>query len=409
MRILVVTHTFPPESSGGAVRTHDMSRLWVSEGHEVIIVTGFPNHPHGRIPAGYRGKVFLEEQQEGLRVRRSYIYATPTRSLVRRLVNHSSLTVSGVLANLRGVKPDTVVGSSPPLFMGVSGAVLAWWHRVPFVFEVRDLWPQQAVDLGAVKNRLFIWLMEVLERWLYRIAGAVVVVTPGTRQVLIDRGVPAEKVHVVMNGVEVPSVMEEPDRSLADELGVAGRFVVSYVGTMGFSQGLSFVLEAARRLMTELPIALFLLVGDGAERESLVRQAHELGLDNVQFLPIQPRDRVSAIYRLSKAALVPLRDVPLFRITIPSKLFELMGFGVPIIVSVGGEASQIVSAARAGVCVEPDDVDGLVQAIKRLAAQPETLKLMSQCGREYAVRNCDRRRDAAKYISILQATASLHR
>ncbi len=406
MRIYYIIHYFPPELNGGATRASEMARMWAEEGHEVTVITGFPNHPHGRIPPEYRGKFFVEEQVENYRVRRNFVYATPNKGKYRRIINHLSLTVSSVLGSIFGERPDVIIASSPPLFLGISGYLLSRFKRVPYVFETRDLWPQQAIELGMVRGRRMISLLEGLERFLYRKSAKVVGVTAGMRNHFLQVGVEPDKIEVIYNGTDVDKFQPgTPNVALKQELGIQDKFVVSYIGTMGLSQGLSFVLDAAVRLQENHPRIHFLLVGDGAERESLMERSQTLGLGNITFLSAQPREKIPELYHLSDAAMVLLRNVPLFHHARPSKLFELMASGIPVILGAIGEVQDIVEEAHAGICIEPENPIQLSDAIVELYADPTRLDEFRSGGREYVLVNSNRRTLSEQYLTILQQVA----
>jgi glycosyltransferase involved in cell wall biosynthesis len=406
MRIFYIIHYFPPELNGGATRASELARLWAQAGHDVTILTGFPNHPSGRIPDTYRRRLFQEEFVDGYRIRRTYIYATPNKGFAKRILNHLSLMVSTVIGSVLKERPDVIIASSPPLFMGISGYLLSRLKRVPYVFEVRDLWPQQAIDLGMLQNRHIIRTMEALELFLYRHAAKVIGVTESTKRLLSERGVPAEKIDTIFNGTDLDqpasnSTLYEP----AIESLLEGKFVVSYIGTMGLSQGLAVILDAAKCLEEANPLVHFLLVGDGAERERLESLSRTLGLANVTFLPPQPRNQIPTLLAKSGATLVLLKDLPLFRSTIPSKIFEIMACGTPLILGVRGEARGIVQQSGAGICIEPENAGSLVEAVEMLCAQPHLCRQLAANGPKFVRDHFDRSHLASRYSDLLQQVA----
>lgn len=388
MKITLVCQYFPPESNAPAVRTFEHARAWARDGHDVTVVTGFPNHPAGVVFPGYRGEWFRRESVEGVEVLRTWLYAAPNKGFVRRVLSFVSFSVSAVvLGFLRGRRPQVVVGTSPQFFTAVAGYALSLLHRVPFVFELRDIWPDSAVELGAVRGRTLLRPVFALQRHLYRKAQAVVIVSEGFRPHLEDAGVAPERIAFVPNGID-PDFLDHSHgdaSSLLRMLGWEGRFVVSYVGTHGMAHALDTVLDAAALLEGEEEIR-FLLAGDGAERARLERRAAEMGLGNVAFLGQRPRDEVVSVYQASDVSLVPLRDLPMFRKVLPSKLFELMGFGVPVICSVPGEAAGLVARSGAGTVIPPEDPQALAAAILELRADPERRRGMGERGRVFVLR-----------------------
>ncbi|MEM7029534.1 MAG: glycosyltransferase family 4 protein [Chloroflexota bacterium] len=403
MHIYYIIHYFPPELNGGATRASELARHWVEAGHQVTILTGFPNHPNGVIPHTYKGKFFHQEMVDGYRVRRTYIYATPNKGSAKRIINHTSLTLSTIIGSMIKSPPDVIIASSPPLFLGISGYILSKLKRVPYLFEVRDIWPQQAIDLGMLRNQKVIRLMEGLEFFLYRHASRVVGVTDSTDRILQERGLEAKKIVTIFNGTDLDTFQPgPPDESLKTKLGLQDKFVISYIGTMGLSQGLISVIDAATQLKDRYPELHFLLVGAGAERDLLIKASQDKGLDNVTFLEAQPRSQVPLLYNLSDVSLVVLKNLPLFHSTIPSKIFEIMACGTPLILGVAGEVQKIVEQADAGLCIEPENVSELSEAIIRLYEKPALRDSLSNNGRTYVDKHYNRKRLAEQYLTVLQ-------
>jgi glycosyltransferase involved in cell wall biosynthesis len=407
MQIYYIIHYFPPELNGGATRASELAKLWSMAGHQVTILTGFPNHPNGVIPEGYRGKWFMEESVDGYQVRRTFVYATPNKGSFKRILNHISLAISSVLGSLFKARPDVIIASSPPLFLGISGYILSKLKRVPYIFEVRDIWPQQAVDLEMLRNRHVIRAMEALEFFLYKHAAKVVGVAQSTKLELTERGLEPEKIEIVFNGTDLEKFSPgQADMALKEQLGLQDKFVVSYIGTIGLSQGLAVLVEVAKSLEREYADIHFLVIGDGAQRDKLLAMRDEMGLQNMTFLPPQPRSIVPDLYRLSDITVVALRDVPLFKSTIPSKIFEIMSCGTPMILAVDGEARRIVSEAGGGICISPEDSAAMAEAISRLYNEPTLLSQVAVHGRAYVRAHYDRELLAQQYKDILQDVVS---
>ena len=401
MRILVVTHYFPPEIGAPQARLSEMARYWASGGDEVTVLTGMPNHPTGIVPKEYQGKLRLVEHVDGYRVVRVWTYATPNQGFIKKTLGHLSFMVSGPLLGLgRLGSCDVVVVSSPTFFSIFSALFVAALKRVPVVIDVRDLWPAIFVELGVLKNRLLIGLLEKLEMWSYHRAAAVVTVSSGFTDNLISRGVPTEKVKTVRNGVD-PELfgMDVSSEKTRELLAPPQRVVVLYVGAHGISHGLDYVLDAAASLR-EAAIH-FAFVGEGSERAALLRKKSALGLTNVTMLGGVPRTEVPSLLAAADICLVPLRDVPLFTTFIPSKIFEFLAAGKAVVGAVSGEAAEILSDAGALV-VPPADVKALASAISALAADPERRARMGLQGRRYVERSFDRRALAAAFRSVLE-------
>jgi glycosyltransferase involved in cell wall biosynthesis len=403
-RILIVSHYFPPEAGAPQARLSALAAAWAAGGDEVTVLTGMPNHPTGVLPPEYRGAIRRREYSGGYRVVRTWLYATPNEGTARKTLSHLSFMISSVLLGGRACgRADTVLVSSPTFFSIGSAWLLARLKRARLVVEVRDLWPAIFVELGVLTNRRVIRLLERLELAAYRAADQVVVVSDGFRQNLIDRGVPAGKVHTVRNGVAL-------DRFRPDSRGGAeararlgarpGDCLVLYAGTHGISHALSRVADAAALLAGQAVHVAF--VGDGADKPRLQRRVAELGLQNVTLAPAVPPDEVPALLAAADICLVPLRDVPLFATFIPSKMFEYLAAARPVIGSVTGEPAQILREAGA-VVVPPEDSEALAGAIASLAADPQRRAAMGRSGRAYVERFFDRAELARQYRKILEA------
>jgi hypothetical protein len=404
VRIAVVSHYFWPELGAPTARLLEMGREWVARGHQVTVVTNFPNHPTGVVPDAYRGRSFMVEDVDGIRVVRCRTYATPNRGVARRTLGHLVFMLQAVLQGTPALRDsDVVVASSPTLFAVVAAWLVSRRLRVPFVFEVRDLWPAIFVELGVLRNRLAIACLEQLELFLYRRAAAVVTVTRAFAADIERRGVPSRKLRVIPNGVDLEAFAPgAPDRALREALGCGDDDVmVLYCGALGISQALGRVLEAAARLRDDARLR-FLLVGEGAEKEALQARARELRLANVTFRDSVPRDQVAALYRSADVCLVPLRAVPLFRSFIPSKMFEILACGRPILASLEGEAAEILAASGAALVVPPEDADALARALVRLADEPALRVDLAARGRPYVAEHFDRRRLAERYLTLLE-------
>jgi len=368
MKVTFLCQYFPPEMGAPAARTYEHARYWVENGHKVTVITGFPNHPTGVIHPNYRNDWVKRESVEGIELLRTRIYVTPNKGFTKRILNFLSFFASSLFFGAVMTKrPDVVVGTSPQFFCAVAAWLLSRLKRAPFVFEVRDIWPESAIELGVLKNRWLIRALEAVELFLYRQAEVIIVVAESTKPYLIEKGIPAEKIHIVPNGIDakylaLPS--STPDQMRA-ELNLQDKFIISYIGTHGISHALNVVLQVADRLRDDARFH-FLLIGEGADKENLERLAAELKLPNVTFKNAQPRERLLSFYRASDVSLVPLRRLPVFQKVLPSKLFELMGNGCPIVCSVEGEAAALVERAQAGLCIEPENVEALLEAILRL-------------------------------------------
>jgi hypothetical protein len=407
MRIIIVTHYFPPETGAPQARLSGLAAAWAADGDDVTVLTGMPNHPTGVIPPEYRGAIRRRERRDGYRVLRTWLYATPNEGIARKTIGHLSFMISSVLLGGHSSGPADVIVVSSPTFFSIGAAwLLARLKRARLVVEVRDLWPAIFTELGVLTNRRLIRLLERLELAAYAAADTVIVVSDGFRANLIARGVPADKVHTIRNGVR-PGEFDPAtpaDAQLRARLGAnANDCLVLYAGTHGISQGLTSVADAAADL-TEEPI-WFAFVGDGADKQRLQDRVAEHALRNVTLLPSLPHEQVPALLAAADICLVPLRDVPLFSSFIPSKMFEYLAAGKPVVAALAGEAAQILREAGAWV-VSPADSEALATAIRVLAADPQQRHAMGLQGRCYVEKHFDRRALARLYRKLLDAPGS---
>jgi glycosyltransferase involved in cell wall biosynthesis len=410
VRLLIVTHYFPPETGAPQARLSGLAATWAADGDEVTVLTGMPNHPTGVLPQSYRRAVRRREHRDGYRVIRTWLYATPNEGMARKTLGHLSFMASSVLLGWLASGPaDVVVVSSPTFFSILSGWLLARLKRARFVVEIRDLWPAIFVELGVLTNRRLIGVLERLELAAYAAADQVVVVSEGFRADLLRRGVPPEKVHTIRNGVDLQRFSSIPDSS-GDRDGLRSRLgagpddcLVLYAGTHGISQALSAVADAAALLdgpANPGGAIRFAFVGDGADKKRLQRRVAELGLRNLVLLPGVPSAEMPALLAAADICLVPLRNVPLFATFIPSKMFEYLAAGKAVVGSVTGEAAQILAEAGA-VVVPPEDSGSLAAAIGALASDPQLRTEIGRVGRAFAERRYDRAALAREYRKIL--------
>lgn len=404
MRILYVSQYFPPEIGAPAARVYELSREWVRAGHAVTVLTAFAHHPTGIKAPRDRGVLTRREEIDGIEVLRTYIYAAPNRGIFRRMASYASFMASAVLiGGWRVRRPDVVIGTSPQLLCAVAARLISRAYASPFVFEVRDLWPESILAVEAMGENAVVRTLKGVAYSLYEGADRIVTVGEGYRRRIHELyGIPMEKMSVLPNGVDPNLFRPGPrDNDVRREYGWDDRFVVLYLGTLGMAHALDKVLEAARLLRDDRRI-VFAFVGEGAEKDALRRRAGELELPNVQFIDAQPKDRVPSFYAACDLGLVSLRRAAIFEDVLPSKIFEYLAMERPIVLSVGGDAKALVEAARAGVYVPPEDPEALAQAVRRLAATPERRALMGRHGREYVLTHYDRTHLAERYLEILR-------
>ncbi len=409
MRILFLSHYFPPEGNAPAARTYDNCVRWAKAGHAVTVVTGVPSHPAGVVFAGYRNRLRQRETVDGVEVVRVGTYLAANRGTTRRILNYVSYMLSASAFASALPRADVVVATSPQFFCGWAGVLTSRLRSAPFVLEIRDLWPESISAVGALRNRRLLAFLERLERTMYRAATHVVTVGQGYRRELLARGVPDARLTVIPNGIDLTRFAPRPpDAELKRSLGLDGRFVVGYSGTIGMASGLDVVLRAAHRLReVGRDDVAFLLVGDGAVREELTAQARRAGLERVVFAGRQDPARMPAFLSVCDVCLVHLRKLELFATVLPSKIFEAAGMARPILIGVGGEAREIVERAECGEYVEPENDGALVEAVLRLAADPARRAALGEAGRAYVARHHDRDRLAADYLALLARVAGV--
>lgn len=383
MRILIVSYFCPPEWAAPASRIFEYAKRLADKGHDVTILTGLPNHPRGEIYDGYRFRLLQRERMGKVKIVRVGSWFAPNTSGFQRMKAYLSLTAAQIIGCLFTGPADVVIGTSPPLFTAFAGYVAGLVKSCPFVLEVRDLWPENMKAIGALKNKWALRLLGALERFLYKRARRIIVVTKGFKEYITDKGIPSEKVQVVTNGIDMALYPEkEFPAKLAAEFDVNGRFVVAYIGTIGINHGLRTLLDAAERLL-DRPEVRFLIVGDGADREALENDASKRGLDNVRFVGARPRSEMPDFHALADVVVVPLKKADYFRRVIPSKIFVAMAMARPVLIGVEGESREIIEKAGAGIGVDPENPESLERAIRTLLEIKNTqnFKQMGENGR----------------------------
>lgn len=368
MNILFLSENFPPETNAAATRVFERAIYWARWGHTVTVITQAPNFPHGKLFHGYRNAWRQIEEMSGIRVVRVKTYISPNRGVARRTLDFVSYGITATIAGLREARPDIVCATSPQFFAAVAGWLIGALRRIPFVFELGDLWPLSISAVGAMKKGLALSAVEQVELFLYRRSAKVAALTHAFKRNLIARGIDPAKIEIVINGVDLPRYAPRPrDKSFERDWNLAGKFVVGYIGTHGMAHGLINVLDAAERLKDKDRIR-FLFVGAGAEREMLIEAARARRLDNVVFAPPQPKDAMPAVWSVLDVALVHLKDSPAFAEVIPSKIFEAMAMGLPILFAApAGEATELVERHGAGLTVPAGQPDALAEAVRALA------------------------------------------
>lgn len=403
MHILFLSHYFPPEVNAPASRTYEHCKQWVKDGYEVTVVTCAPNHPRGKVYEGYKNRLYFVEQIEGITVVRLWTYVTANEGFFKRTVNYISYMVAAIIASFFLRSADAVISTSPQFFNGLSGYFVSRIKRAPWILEIRDLWPESILAVGAIRNKTVIRALEYLEMFAYRKADRIVPVTDAFAQYMVNKGINAGKIEVIKNGVDLGFYQKCPkDVAIQRELGIEGKFTASYFGTHGMAHHLETILEAAEMLRDREDI-VFLLVGDGAERERILRIRDEKGLNNVIILGQQSKERMPALWIVSDVSLVLLKKMDLFKTVIPSKIFESMAMQVPIILGVEGESRELVEAAGGGLAIEPESGGQLAESVVRMAENPALCEELGSNGEKYVANHHDRKVLARRYEELISS------
>jgi glycosyltransferase involved in cell wall biosynthesis len=401
LHILFLTDNFPPEVNAPASRTFEHCREWVKAGHRVTVVTCAPNFPKGKVFDGYQNRLWSRETMDGIDVVRVWSYVTANEGFLRRILDYQSYMVTATIASLFIRRVDLVIGTSPQFFTACAAYVVSRLKFRPYIFELRDLWPESIKAVGAMKNARAIALLESLELFLYRKIARVVSVTQSFKNILVRRGIDAAKIEVVTNGVDLSNFKPRAkDAALTKELGLEGAFVAGYIGTHGLAHGLETLLAAAEKLRGKGFVFLFL--GDGARKQALRDQAAAMKLDNVVFIDSVSKADVARYWSLLDVSVIHLKKTDLFTTVIPSKLFESMGMGLPVLHGVAGESADIVRAEGAGIPFTPESADELAAALERLKSNPAELEqFRTSCLK--GAQHYDRTNLALKMLRVLEA------
>ncbi len=404
-RLLYVTQYYASKGQPGASRHYQHIRNFMAQGYEVTLVTSYVKHRYRVIPPEYEGIKIAEERDGDLRVFKCYAYPNYGADFRTRMLNYLSFMFYALITGLfKASSSDLVLASSPSLFVGLTGYLLSRIRRVPFIFEVRDLWPETAVVMGSLRNPFMIRMATWLAYFLYRRADRVIAVTEGSRGGILKSGVSAQKVVLVPNGVDddlFATLSQERAQAIREQYGWGDRFVAIYAGTLAASDGLFSIVRAGAALAHYQDI-LIVFLGDGEVKVKLQALAQELGLDNVAFIPSQPKAQVPDFVSAADVCLVPVKNDPFFAMTLPNKLFDYLAGGRPIIGAVPpGEAQRLIETAGAGLVVPPEDELSLAAALLEMRDHPERRAVYGRNGREYVMKHYLRSILASKLIAAM--------
>jgi glycosyltransferase involved in cell wall biosynthesis len=404
-RILFFSHYFPPEGNAPASRVYEMCKRWAADGYDVTVVTCSPNHPNGVLYPNYCNRLVQREMVDGIRVVRIWTYLAANKGKRRRALNFLSYMITATIAGMLICRrPHVMIATSPQFFCGWAGVLTSFIRRVPFLLEIRDIWPESLHAVGAMSKNSATRFLERLEMHMYAAAQRIVTVGEGYKEQLIARGVPSEKIDIVTNGVdrELFNASANGD-DFRKRYNLGNSFVAAYVGTIGMAAGLDVALRVGRLLKSRGRDDIkLLLVGDGSNRAGLQRAARAEGLNNIIFTGRLDKHIVPQAIAAADACLVHLRKETLFESVLPSKIFEASGMKKPIILGVKGHAAALVRRANAGICVEPESETEILAAIDRLASDRALCAKFGEDGYAYVSKHFDRDKLSDDYLRVLQ-------
>lgn len=404
MKILFLTDNFPPEVNAPANRTYEHCKEWVKAGVEVTVITCVPNFPKGQVYPGYKNKWKQEEMIDGIRVIRVWSYITANEGFIKRVLDYISYSITAFLAGL-WIKTDVIVATSPQFFTALSGRWLGFFKRKPWIMEVRDIWPESIVAVGAMKKNKVIVFFEWLEKRLYKNASRIVVVTDAFKENIIKKGVDPTKISVHKNGANLELyVPQKKDQAILEELNLQDKTIFAYIGTHGMAHGLDFILRSIVPIQETNPNLHFIFLGDGAERNNLLELKEKLHLRNVTFLPSVAKKEVVRYLSIMDVALVNLRKSDTFLTVIPSKIFESAAMHKPILLGLQGETKGIIEAHNAGLCFEPENTTSFQEQLLEIIETENYTRLQEGC-KQLAIA-FDRKRIALEMLTTINSTLS---
>lgn len=408
MRILLIHQYFLEKNDGGGSRFNEMTKAWAAQGHEVTVLAGMVHYATGKKEERYQGKFTLKDKNfyDHVDVVRCHVSESYNSSFLGRLWAYFSFVFSSVYAGLFKVKGqhDVVLVTSPPLFVGITAYILSVFKRLPFIFEVRDLWPESAIDTGVLQNKLIIKFAYWFESFIYKKAKLINVLTPAFRTKLIEKGVPEKKILFIPNAADFSlAAAVEKDFNALDfkhSMGLDNKFVITYVGAHGVANHLIQLLDAAELLKDTNVV--FQLIGSGMRKESLIEEKNKRGLDNVIFRDPVAKAEVFKYILASDMGASVLKKVDTFKTIYSNKTFDYMSCKKPTLLAIDGVSRALVEEANCGIYVEPENPEAIVAGIRQAMASPERLIEMGQNGYNHAIANFDRSVLASRYLGHMK-------
>lgn len=399
--ILLIHQAFVLPNEAGGTRHYELAQHLVQQGHKFTIVASNLSYVTGK-PVIDGKHIVQETSVDDIRVLRAYTYPSLHKSFFWRTISFLSFMLTSVWAALRAGQIDLVIGTSPPIFQAVSAWLVAFLRRRPFLLEVRDLWPEFAIDIGVLKNPLLIRLSRWLEQFLYARATHILVNSPAYRDYLLGKGLPESNITLIPNGVDPDIFAPQGDgRKIRDQFQLGDKFVVTYAGALGLANDIGTILHAAELLRVNQDIH-FLLVGDGKERANLEAEARRLELSNITFAGAHPKGSIPDFLAASDACVATLRDIPMFRTTYPNKVFDYMAAARPTLLAIDGVIREVIEASGGGIFVPPGNPAALADAIRELSMDRERARAMGQAARRYVVEHFDRKQQAIAFAELVE-------
>jgi len=403
MKILFITDNFPPEVNAPATRTYEHCQEWIKKGIEITVITCVPNYPHSKVYNGYKNRLYQKENINGIEVIRVWSYMNLNIGFIKRVLDYSSFAFSSFLAGLFQ-KTDIIVATSPQFFTTWSAYALSKLKRKPWIFELRDIWPESIQSVGAMKHKKTLDFLEKIELGLYRDSDRVIAVTDAFKKNLISRGISANKISVVTNGSNIELFnIKDKNQKLIKELNLEDKFIVGYIGTHGMAHSLDFIIQSISKIDDNS--IHFLFIGNGVMKDIIVQLATELNIKNITFLDSISKEEVPKYLSIVDISLAPLKKSDTFKSVIPSKIFEASAMRKPTLLGVEGEAKRVIEKYGAGICFEPENEQDFIDKLYELK---NNKLLYSSCqeGCSKLAFDFDRKKLANKMLEILQDISS---
>lgn len=399
MNILFISHFYPPESGAASKRISGLARNLKKLGHNVEVLTGFPSYPTGIKEPEYKGKFYMEDEIDGIKIYRYCVFSSPKRTKINRALNYFTFMLSSMFFVFKKKKYDVIIASSPPIFIGIPACFISSIKKVPLVFDIRDIWPDIAYEMGAIDKKSLVYrILDNLSNFIYKKSKMITVVTKGKKKKLITKGIEENKIKVISNGFDKEFLQNDIDVELIRKYNLEEKFTLLYAGLIGLAQGLGMIIDTAEMLQ-EYEDIQFLIIGDGPEKPKLEKDLLKRNIKNVVFIGLMPHEKIYTFLKYSKASIVPLINEKL-QDSVPTKMLESLGAGCPVILSAKGESEKILLESQGGICIEPNDSNALREGILYLYKNQHIETNMGANGQEYVLSNYTRE-SIAKKLNVL--------